>query len=253
MEGEETTTTPAAPAAPVTPETPAKKATPWWAYAVSVVVVVAIILGVVYVMESQGRLQTGWFVNEARATIATVNGVAIKGGDLTTSINQISATAQLQGIDITDPQVQANIRTQAVDMLVNTELLKQEADKRGIVITDEDVQARIDQLITEVGTQELLNERMASLGIDDITLRRDVKIELMIQTLLDQVFADKDLTITEEEVLGVYESAGGAAAGLPALEEVRAQVEAQVRAGKEQVIVDEFISSLRGGATIEVK
>ena len=253
MEGEETTTTtPTETVAPAAPETVAKKPVAWFAYAIAVIAAIGIILGVVYVMEEQGRLQTGWFINESRTAVASVNGVDIMAGDLTTSINQIGATAAQQGVDVTDPEVQNNIRTQAIDMLVNTELLKQEADKRGIVISDADVQSRIDQLITEVGSQELLTERMTALGIDDATLRRDVKTELMIQALLDQEFAGKDMSVSEEEVLGVYESAGGEAAGLPALAEVREQVEAQVRAGKEQVVVDEFIATLRGSATIEL-
>jgi len=250
MDGEETTI---APAEQITQAASAKKSAPWWTYAAAVVAVIGIILGVVYVMEEQGRLQTGLFVNESRTPVATVNGTDIRAEDLSTSINQISATAQLQGIDIANPEVQSNIRAQAVDMLVNTELLKQEATERGITITDEDVQGRIDQLITEVGTQELLTERMTSLGIDDAMLRRDVKTELMIQALLDQEFVDVDMEISEEEIVGVYESAGGAAAGLPDIEEVRPQIMAQIEAGREQVVIDEFIATLRADATIEVR
>lgn len=249
MDGEGTTTNGAA---EMTSPVPSKKSTPVWAYVVAVVVVVAIVLGVLFALEQQGKITTGLF-GASSETVATVNGVPIKSEDLTTSMNQISATAQLQGADITNPEIQATIRTQAVDMLVNTELLKQEAADRGITVDDAAVQARIDQLIIEVGSEEMLNERMATLGISDSILRRDIKIELMIQELLDQEFAEADLSVSEEEVLGVYEGAGGAAAGLPALDEVREQVEAQVRANKEQVIVDEFITSLRANARIELR
>lgn len=226
------------------------------AYIVSAIVVIAIIVGVIFVLEQQGKLSTGIFVDSdgisAKATVATVNGVEIKGADLTTSINQIVATAQLQGIDTSDEQVQNEIQAQAVEMLINTELLKQEADDRGIEITAADVQSRIDLLITEIGSEDALNERMSTLGIDAETLRRDVKSELMIQALLDEVFAEEAIEITEAEIAEVYESAGGADADLPALEEVRAQVEAQIQASKEQQIVDSFVTELRTDAEVDM-
>ncbi len=233
-----------------------KSTIPWIGYVVALVALLAIAAGVVYLMEKDGRLSTGIFVPAdgiaPNSTIATVNDVKIKGSELSTSINQITTSASLQGIDTTDSAVQENIRNQAVEMLVNTELLRQEAGKREVTVTDEDVTARIDALVAEVGSQELLNERMASLGIDEKTLRRDVRSELLIQKLLDQVFADKNITVSEEEINNVYESAGGEEAGLPPLAEVRDQVVAQVKAGKEQSILDELLAELRAAATVVI-
>jgi len=241
--------------APVT-ATQTKSATPWIAYVVAIVALAAIAAGVVYLMEKDGRLSTGIFVPadgiSPRATIATINGTEIKGADLSTSINQISTNASLQGIDITDVEVQKNIREQAVEMLINTELLRQEAGKREIVITDEDVTARIDALVIEVGSQELLDERMASLGIDNDTLRKDVRSELLIQRLLDQVFGDSNITITESEIEAVYENAKETDPKVPALSEIKSQIEASLRSNKEQQILDSLLTDLREGATIEM-
>ncbi len=184
--------------------------------------------------------------------VATVNGVDIVGADLSTSINQIAATAQLQGVDTTDPSVQADIKLQAVQMLVNTELLEQEAGERGIEITDGDVDDRITALVQEIGSEEALNERMSALGIDQDTLLRDVKSELLIQELLDQVFTEKQITITDEEVTSLYESTTAGDESAPPLAEVRSQVEAQIRTSKEQAALDEFISSLRLEAQVEI-
>lgn len=240
----------------VTTATSTKAATPWMAYVIAVIAFVAIIAGVVYLMERDGRLATGIFVPSGEiapnATIAVVNDTKIKGSELATSIGQITISANQQGIDITDLVVQQNIRDQAVNMLVNTALLKEDAAERGIVITEEDVQTRIDALVQEVGGQEALDERMTALQIDEATLRRDVKTELIIQTLLDQVFADAGISVSEDEINEFYENAGGAEAGLPPLAEVYDQVEAQVRSGKEQATLDAFIAELRADATITI-
>lgn len=233
-----------------------KSSTPWVAYLVACIALVAIAAGVVYLMEKDGRLSTGIFVPNGEispnATIATVNGTKIKGSELNTSISQINISASQQGYNTEDPAVQENIKNQAVEMLINTELLKQEAANRGMVITDEDVTARIDALVVEVGGAEALEERMTSLGINDETLRRDVKTELTIQKLLDEVFATATIEVTAEEVEEVYESAGGEEAGLEPLETVYEQIENQVRTGKEQSILNDFLAELRAGASVEV-
>lgn len=240
---------------PVT-TTKTKSSTPWIAYVVAVAALLAIAAGVVYLMEKDGRLSTGIFIPangiSPNGTVATINGTKIKGAELTTSINQISTSASLQGVDVTDPEVQKNIKDQAIEMLINTELLRQEAGKREIVITDEDVTARIDALVTEVGSQELLDERMASLGIDNDTLRRDVRSELLIQRLLDQVFDDSNITVTESEIESVYENAKASDPSVPALSEVKSKIEASLRGDKEQQILDSLLTDLRSAATIEM-
>ena len=136
-------------------------------------------------------------------------------------------------------------------MLVNTELLKQEAKARGIKITTEDVDNRLTSLKEEIGGEEVLTERMMQFGVDEKTLRHDIENELTIQSLLDQVFAEKGLEVTEEEIVAFYDEAGGEKGGLPKLEEVRAQIEAQLKSSKEQEAVTGYIEELRAKATIE--
>ena len=221
----------------------------------TILIVGAVILGVaalaMFLMKDKDVTQTEGGLDPEQV-VATVNGSEIVGADLTTSISQIAATAQIQGIDVTDPAVQGDIQAQAVEMLVNTALLEQEAESRGIEVTNADVEARIEALIQEIGSEDALNQRMANLGIDSDTLREDVRSELMIQELLDQVFAGENITVTDEEINSLYETSTAGDAAAPELAEVRSQVEAQIRASKEQVIVDEFIASLRSGANIEL-
>lgn len=227
-------------------------------YTILAVIVVAItMLGLTYMMEKQGRLHTGLFdgvdkILATKKTVAKVNDGKITQKDLDISITQISAGAAAQGADVADPEFKAEIQKQAVDMLVNTELLKQEATSRGIVITDEAVNARLEQLKTDVGGEEELTKRMQEFNIDEKTLVRDIRNELTIQALLDQVFTEKSTEVTEEEIKQLYDKAGGEKAGLPKLEEVREKIVAQIKSSKEQEIVTTFIEELRSKATIEV-
>ena len=225
----------------------------------AVVVVVVIIVGVLYLLEREGRVSTGLFDSviaqqEAGAVVAVVNGQEIVGSDLQTSVAQFQQAAAAQGVDSSSEQAQAEIRAQALEVLVNTELLKQEAVAQGIEVSDQEAVERLATIEEELGGAEVLAERMATLGLDEEQLQSDVRDEILIQELLDTVFAEAEIEVTEEEVNAVYDNASAGAAGseLPPLEEVRTQIETQIITSKEQQIVDEFISTLRADADIEL-
>jgi hypothetical protein len=238
-------------------ETKTTTASAWKFYAGAVAIVLIVLAGVVYVMEQQGRLQTGIFSGVQKMigggkAVATVNGAKVTQADLDISTSQISAGAAAQGADIASAEVKTQIQAQAIEMLVNTELLKQEAAKDGIVVTDDEVNARLESLKTDVGGAEILAERMKEFNVDEKTLLRDIRNELTIQALLETVFADREVAVTEAEVVEVYATAGGVEAGLPPLSEVRAEIEAQIKTTKEQEIVTAYIDELRTSANIEV-
>lgn len=227
-------------------------------YILSIAVVAVVIVGVIYLLEKEGRSATNFFgsyiaAQEDKKVVATINGEDIVNKDLETSIEQFSQMASSQGVDTTGADVQAEIRAQALDVLVNTGLLKQAAKERGLSISDEEVTNRLEEIKAELGGEEVLNERMESLGIGAEKLESDIKDELLIQSLLDEVFAEANIEVTEEEIATIYEQAGGGEAGLPALEEVSAQIEAQVRSTKEQEVIDGYLAELREGAEIVIE
>lgn len=223
----------------------------------AVILVIIALLGIVFLMEQQGRLNTGIFDGAQKMlsrnkAVALVNDKKISAYDLNVSMAQIATGAAAQGADVESAEVKKEIQTQAIDMLVNTELLKQEAVARGVEISGDDVNARLETLKTDVGGEDVLKERMKEFNIDEKTLRRDIKNELTIQKLLDAVFVEKTVAVTEEEITAFYKQAGGVEAGLPPLEEVRAQIETQIKTSKEQEVVTAYIGELRAKATVEM-
>ncbi len=226
-------------------------------YVAAIVAVVVIILGALYLMEKEGRSSTNIFAGllakqEANAVVATVNGEEIVNSQLNTSIQQFSQAATAQGVDISSPDVQREIRSQALEVLVNTELLKQAAEEQGVAVTDEEVTERLNTITNDIGGEEVLAERMEVLGINPDQLQSDIKDEITIQKLLNIIFVDAGVSVSEEEISEVYDNAQGAGAELPALEEVRVQVEAQLKASKEQAAIDDYLSTLKAEAEIEI-
>lgn len=226
-------------------------------YIGAAILVVLIILGVMYQLEKEGRSPTNIFGSiienqRAGAVVAVVNGEKIINSELDISISQFTQMATFQGVDVNDAGIQAEIKDQALDVLINTELLKQSAAEKNITVSDAQVDEKIEAVKTDMGGEEALLARMEELNISYDKLRADIKDEILIQTLLEDIFAEKGISVSEEEITALYEGSGGEEAGLPPLEEVREQVEAQVRATKEQQAIDEYLSEMRAAAEIEV-
>jgi len=245
--------------APATTEVVPATATslPLKQYAIAAGVVLVIGGLLLFGLERQGRVDSNVFGSlktmvQGEPAAAVVDGTKISLADYEKNRQQIIASAQQQGLDLTDATITNEINTQAIDVLVNTELLRKSAKAAGVVITPEQVETRYQEVITSVGSAELLAERMVELGIDEAGLRRDIEGELLIQTYLDDAVDTSSITVDEAEILAVYEQAGGAAAGLPPIEDVQAEIESQIRFTEEQELVNAFIQSLREEATIEI-
>jgi len=226
---------------------------------ITIVLVVIALLVVVYQLERQDRIGTNIFGGmiasmEANAPVAVVNGTELNAGDLEAGVEQLQQAAAAQGLDPADPTVQAEIRTQAVDMLVNTTLLEQAAVAEGVIIEESAVEARISELAESAGGREALDARLAEFAIDEAQLYSDVRNELTIRALLDIVFADAEVTASEEEILAVYQGAveANGPGVVPPLEEVRAQIEGQLVQTKEQEALDGYLQQLRADADIEL-
>jgi hypothetical protein len=226
---------------------------------ITIVIVVIALLVVLFQLERQDRVGTNVFGSmiaalEANAPIATVNGDDIRMADLESGIEQLTQAAIQQGFDTTDLEVQAEVRSQAIDMMINTKLLEQEAVKNDITINEEAVNARINELAEAAGGQEALLERLAEFEIDEAQLRTDVQEELTIRALLDTVFSDAGTAVTEEEIVAVYQNALAANGDqpLPPLADVSAQIEQQLQQTKEQEAIETYVQRLRAGADIAI-
>lgn len=222
----------------------------------AVAAVVILFLGILYVMEKEGRSETNVFGSliesqESSRTVAVVNGTEITNADLATGVEQFSQAATAQGMDTSTAEAQSQIRSQALEVIVNTELLKQAAAEAGLSVSDEQVEERMNSITEDIGGEEVLAERIEALGLTMSELREDIRDEILIEQYIESLLGEEEIGATEEEIATFYAEAGGEEAGLPPLEEVRGQIEQQIVASQEQVIIDDVINELRADASIE--
>jgi peptidyl-prolyl cis-trans isomerase SurA len=229
-------------------------------YGIATLVILVMGAGLTYALEQQGRINTGVFekitavVNPAPAA-AIVNGTKITKADYDKNLTQLQTAATAQGADVADESIQGEIKKQAIDVLVNTELLRQAAFAEGAVVTEEQIEARYQEIVTSIGGEEQLAAKMVELSITEASLRKDIEGEILIQGHLAKAVDTSKIAVTEKEVTDAYAQISGTAATgvtIPPLEEIKTQLEAQLKTNKEQELVNAYITKLREGAEIEV-
>ena len=184
--------------------------------------------------------------------VATVNGVDLTRAEYNRIRQQVLQNAQMMGMDINDPDTQMQVNEQAIDTLVNTELIRQAAVASGSSVSQEQIEARFVEIVEQVGGEEALADSLEQLGLTEESLRTDIEQELVIQQFLDGAVDTEGLIATDAEVDELYEASGGAEAGLPPIDEVRPQIEQQILANKENELINELVESLRTDAEIDV-
>lgn len=244
----------------VSPVTSSEKVTQtrgavWYVLVGAAVIAVVIVLW--FFLEKNGKISTTVFSSltamvEKSQPVALVSGVEIDRVDFDSNLKQLTANASQSGADVTSEAIVKDLRTQAIESLVNTEVLRQEAVKAEFTSTPEQVEERYRQIETQLGGAEGLASRMVELGVTNEMIRRDIANDIIIQALLEKSVDRTGVKVEEAELKALYDQAGGEAAGLPPFEEVRPQVEQQVRMQKEQALVGEYVNKVREGYEIEV-
>ncbi len=229
-------------------------------YGIAALVVLVIGAGLAYALEQQGRINTGVFdaigsVIKPAPLAAKVNGTGISLADYDKNLAQLNNAAVQQGADIANESIAKEIKTQAIDVLVNTELLRQEARKGGAEVTEADIDKRYQEIVTSIGGEEKLAAKMTELGITTESLRKDIEGEILIQGHLATAVDTSSIKVTEDDLKAAYAQISGTAATgvtVPPLTEIKTQLETQLKTNKEQELVNAYITTLREGATIEV-
>jgi FKBP-type peptidyl-prolyl cis-trans isomerase (trigger factor) len=197
------------------------------------------------------KLPEGSVAYDPEEVVASVNGAPILRGELESRVSQVETAYEAQGAPAGE---QPGLRTQILDELVQTQLLKQKAEESGVSVTDEEVETEYQNLVNLFGGEEKLQEQLTSLNISSEQLRSDIRDQVMIQKYLESATEMGAVTVTEEELRAEYDaSIEGAAEGqeVPGFEEVRGLIEQQLRQQKVEAIVQEHINSLVAAADIE--
>ncbi len=185
---------------------------------------------------------------------AIVNGSRITMEMLETDIAMMEKGAALSGVDVSDPLVKEEIRTQALNNLITNELLIGAARSKGATTDETSVNTAYEELTSDVGGADALQERMLAVGLTKETLMKNISDRLIVDSYLEAETDIETAAVSDEEFQAYVAQMESAGLTMPEnLDEVRPQIEATLIAEKQQQIVNEHIEKLRSEADIEIK
>ncbi|MDR6712411.1 peptidyl-prolyl cis-trans isomerase C [Pseudomonas hunanensis] len=138
-------------------------------------------------------------LSRADQAAARVNGVEISVMRLERYFTEYLQDQGRAVTSIRNPNLYKRLREQALDELIDKELLWQEAQRRGIVVGDEAVSAQIGQLEQAFGSPVVFEQRLAEAGFNRADFADYTRHEMAAQRAYAQLSAVDEPSAAEVE------------------------------------------------------
>jgi len=175
--------------------------------------------------------------------VATVNGEEIKGDRYNPIYTQVKMQMAQFGEDVSDHDL---LREQTLNVLVEQQLISQDAETAGIEITEDEVQNEFDKLKEQ-------NEEQLAIVLEEFQLtEEEFKIQLR-DDLITAAYIDSelDIEVTDEEVETFYEEMRAENEDLESFDELEELIRAQLENQQTQEQLPIKLEELKEDAEIE--
>jgi hypothetical protein len=183
---------------------------------------------------------------DAEKTVATVNGEEIKGSDYNSMIQRLQLTAQQTGQQIDGEQM----KQQAIDTLVRTELLLQDAEEKGYKPSEKQVQEKVDQFKDQYENKEQLNQ-----VLEQNNLTEDQLPDMMSEQLQLDMYTKEEVESTEptdKEIKKFYEQYSKSTENAQKLEEIKPAIKQRLKDQKISTELTKITDELKEDSEVEV-
>ncbi len=189
--------------------------------------------------------------------VAVVDGKKIGKDEFVTSYGAQFQQASTQAQSTGQPVDQKQLRKQTAESLVDTRLLLTEAEDRGYKVSQADRDKTLKSLAKQNGLKSPAEvvDALGKQGFDkaevDQQLNRQVKLDRLVA---EEGSGDKP---TEKELRKLYadtvaQQQGSGGAEVPKFDEVRPQLEEQVKLQQQNTTAQALVKDLRKGADIKI-
>jgi hypothetical protein len=165
--------------------------------------------------------------------IAVVNGVGISRGDFERMKNNVLQ----RRIRSRGKLLKSEIEKEALENLINGELLYQESIKKGIKVDDAAVDDQFKKWKKRYPTDKAYKTALAKMNIGETELKTQIKRELVIRKYVKTQIADKT-TVTDEEIKAHCEK-------------VKERIREYLKRAKVTKAVDQQVKDLKSKAKVQ--
>lgn len=158
---------------------------------------------------------------------------------------------------------QDQLKEQALEMMINSELLVDEAEEQGFSASDEDVDEYLADMAeaNQVESSDALMEELEAQGLSEERIREDLHSQVMIDQVVDTLDVEEP---SEEELQEMYDAQveqleamneqveEEQAQEAPSFEELEPELEQQVTQQNENEAIATLLDDLRADAEIEI-
>ena len=134
--------------------------------------------------------------------VVSVNGKDIIQGEVEKELQNILMQYQGRVPPQQMVQLQSQFKKQAVESLINKQLLFEETDKQNIEASDEEIEAEVKKVSAQFETPEKFKERLEQMGMSEEKLREDIKQNYRIEKLIKSKLPE--ITVTDEDISLFY-------------------------------------------------
>jgi peptidyl-prolyl cis-trans isomerase C len=139
-----------------------------------------------------------------QSAVASVNGVLIPKEYLEREVKRFEEQALRQG-QMVGESSREEINRQALDTLIDIELLYQESQRRGFEISEDRIDEQVSNLRDQFGDEDGFSEALEQIGISREELRTEFNRQLAIQEMIDTDIAPS-VSVSEQESTDFYQS-----------------------------------------------
>jgi len=135
---------------------------------------------------------------DENALVVSVNGKDIKQGEVEKELQNILMQYQGRVPPQQMVQLQPQLEKQAVESLINKQLLLEELDKQNIEVSIEEIDAEVKKVSDQFETPEKLKEQLMQMEISEEKMRNDIKQNYRIEKLIKGKLPE--ITVTDEDI-----------------------------------------------------
>ncbi|WP_042220472.1 SurA N-terminal domain-containing protein [Oceanobacillus manasiensis] len=179
------------------------------------------------------------------SAVVSVNGTEVMGDSYNSVYSMLKTQMAGMGQDVSDTEV---VKEQTVNVLIEQQLIRQEAEDIGLEVTEEEVQSEFDTLKDENGEQ--LTTVLEQFQLSEEDFKRQLADDLITNKYVD---SELDVEVTDEEVEEYYnqlkEQSGDQELGK--LEDLEPTIKDQIKQQKTSTELQSKVAELKEDAEVE--
>lgn len=181
--------------------------------------------------------------------VAQVNDKKLKGDQYNNIYAQTKAAMNMDGNDVSDKN---QIKEQAMDVLVQQELIKQDAEDKGVDVSDDDVDEEFEKMKSE--DEEQFQAALDQLKLSEEGYRDQLAFQMTLDKYMDQEFSETD--VSDEDAKEYYdqlkEQNGDEQGGnIPEFDDIKENIKAQMEQEQQGKQLQDKVDQLKKKADVK--